>query len=115
MLREAQDRIQFLERLNEKVEQERRQIEQILKKNLVPQFAGFLEDKMMKKLREDNQQLSSTHHAANYKVEDLEARLNAAQEKMLQKLRSYETRIAELEAELKRARHPAFPPKPVSV
>jgi hypothetical protein len=86
------------------VETERGRIEEILKRNLVPQFAGFLEDKMMKKLREDHQQLTATNQVANHRMEDLEARLVAAQEKMLQKLRRYESRIAELEAELRRVR-----------
>lgn len=109
MLAEASERIQFLEQQNQKSEAERSRIETILKQNLVPQFAGFLEDKMMKKMREDNQQLNATHQVAHTKVDDLESRLAAAQEKMLQKLRSYEVRIAELEAELQRARPNPLP------
>ncbi len=104
LLAQAQERIQSLEGLNQKVEAERGRIEEILKRNLVPQFAGFLEDKMMKKLREDHHALSATHQVANNKMDDLEARLTAAQEKMMQKLRAYEIRIAELEEELRRVK-----------
>lgn len=103
-LHEATERIQFFEKLNEKTETERSRMEEILKKNLVPQFAGFLEDKMMKKLREDHQHLNATHEVAHKKVDDLEERLAQAQEKVVQKLRAYEARIAELESELRRAR-----------
>jgi DNA repair exonuclease SbcCD ATPase subunit len=115
MLQEAKERIQFLEQLNQKAESERTRIEEILKRNLVPQFAGFLEDKMMKKLREDHHQLSATNQVAHTKVDDLEARLTAAQEKMLQKLRAYEKRISELEAELQRTRAHTIPASTIGV
>jgi chromosome segregation ATPase len=96
--------------LNQKAESERSRIEEILKRNLVPQFAGFLEDKMMKKLRDDHQQITATHGVAHSKLDDLEGRLVQAQEKMQQKLRAYESRIAELETQLRAARTtPALP------
>lgn len=100
----ANDRIRALEELKQQADHERGRMEEILKRNLVPQFAGFLEDKMMKKLRDDHQELTVTHTVAHNKVDELEARLTQAQERMLQKLRVYELRIAELEEELRRVR-----------
>lgn len=111
LLAEAGRRIEQLEKMRETAEAERVRIEEILKRNLVPQFAHFLEDKMTRKMREDNQQLTATHQIAHSKMDDLEARLAQAQEKMLQKLRIYESRITELETELRRVKSNSLPPR----
>src|ERR1051325_2635729 len=68
LLAQASERIQFLERLNQEAEAARSRLEEVFKRNLVPQFASFLEDKMIKKLRDNHQQLAATHQVAHGKV-----------------------------------------------
>jgi hypothetical protein len=73
---------------------------QMLREKMIPELAEFAKQSLVQGLFAQRNALIETQHKAHQALAELEARLNTVQAPWHERIRTYETRIAELEKEV---------------